>query len=77
MFALSKDELKDFIRNEMDTEGLARRYVYDRLRNQGISHKEALARTIESINELHSPRMDEEQLRILKQAIFKAPGAIS
>lgn len=74
MSKLSPEELEDFIRNEIDPESNARRLIYDELRKKGLSHKDALIKTIDDINSIKSESIPKDQLEIIKNALLKGPG---
>lgn len=70
----NKDEIEDIVRNEVDPESLAKKTLYDEFRRQGLSHKEALIKTIDSVGKMKSPDLSNEEMERLRTAILKVPG---
>lgn len=74
MSQLSSKELEDFIKYQIEPESVARRYIYDKLRENGLSHEDALAETLVQIKSIKSESIPKEQLQIIKEALLKGAG---
>lgn len=70
----TKQELEDLDINGVNPDSIARKELYDSLRESGMSHKEAARKTIDDINSIKSDSMLPEELRAIKKALLKVPG---
>lgn len=71
---LSQEELEDFERNNIHPDSVASKEHYKKYRGRGMTHKEALKKTIDDIDSLTSNSMEPETLRKLKRALLTQPG---
>lgn len=55
-------------------EGSVAEWIYREYRKKGLSIEDSIKHTVDAINNIRSQSMDEEILKVLKNAFFKVPG---
>ena len=68
------DELRELELENIHPDSLGINSIYKPLRGQGVSHRDALRKTIDDINAIESDSIPEEMLRELKRAMLTVPG---
>lgn len=69
------NEKEDLERNHIYPNTMAH-LLYNEFRKTGLSHKDAIIKVVDSINNLQAKDLDDNLLQVLKEAFFHVQGKI-